>query len=391
MPTDSPYDFESTAVGVADRRRAGHSRDVAPPIHLSTTFELDEPGYPESAACYAPLGNPSRDALEDRLATLTGASDVLATASGMAAISTVALALLRPGDHVVASDSLYGGTTAVLDGFFSEFGVDVTFVDATDPETVADALAPETALVWMETPTNPLLKLCDIEAIADLTADHDAPLVVDNTFATPYGQRPLELGADVSVLSTTKFVNGHTDSVGGAIATADPDLGDRFSVVCEQLFGAALGAFDCYLVTRGLTTLPARMDVHERNATAVAEFLAGHDAVRTVNYPGLEDHPQHDLARRQLANFGGIVSVELDADEAETRAVLESLDVFRLAMSLGGVESLAEHPASMSAAALSPDEQAAAGITDSLVRLSVGLESAADLTTDLDRALSLLV
>ena len=387
MTDEERYDFESIAVGAGDDRPARDTRDVVTPVHLSSTYELDEAGYPDAGHTYARHGNPTRDALEDRLARLSSAAGVLSTASGMATISTVCLSLLSPGDRVVASDSLFGGTKTLFDELLTGFGVDVSYVDATDAGNVADALGPSVELVWVESPTNPLLKLCDVEALADLADEHDATLAVDNTFATPYAQRPLELGADVSVFSTTKFVNGHTDSVGGAIATADADQFDRFEFVLEDLLGAPLSPFDSYLVLRGVKTLPARMDAHQRAATAVAAFLADHESVAAVNYPGLESHPQRDLATEQMDNYGGVVSFELDGDGAETRAFVEELEVFTLAMSLGGVESLVEHTASMSAASLSPAERDAAGISDSLVRLSVGLESSDDLIADLAAAL----
>ncbi len=305
----------------------------------------------------------------------------------MATISTVCLSLLRPGDRVVASDSLFGGTTTLFEELANRFGVEVSYVDATDHDAVADALDASTELVWVESPTNPLLHVCDIEGLSDLAAEHDATFAVDNTFATPYGQRPLELGADVSVYSTTKFVNGHSDSVGGVIATSDDDLHEEFRFVLQDLIGAPLSPFDSFLVLRGLKTLPARLSLHEANATRVAEFLADHDAVETVNYPGLASHPGHDLATEQMSNFGGMVSFELDGDAAEARAFVEDLDVFNLAFSLGGVESLVEHTASMSAAPLSAEERAEAGISESLVRLSVGLESAEDQIDALDASL----
>lgn len=387
MTDNDPYEFESIAVGAAEDRPTLGTKDIVSPVHLSATFGLDAAGYPDEGYTYSRHGNPTRAALEDRLADLSNADRALATASGTATISTVCLSLLRSGDRVVASDSLFGGTKTLFDELLPRFGVEVTYVDATDPDTVADALGPSTELVWVESPTNPLLKLCDVDALADLADERDATLVVDNTFATPYAQRPLELGADVSVLSTTKFVNGHTDSVGGAIATDDADLFDQFEFVLRDLLGAQLSPFDGYLVLRGLKTLAARMAFHERNATKVAEFLVDHESVTAVNYPGLEDHPQHELAARQMDNYGGVVSFEIDGDGAETRAFVEELTVFNLAMSLGGVESLVEHTASMSAASLSPEERAAAGISESLVRVSVGLESPDDLIPDLAAAL----
>lgn len=387
MTDQDGYDFESIAVGASDDGSRPDTNDVVTPVHLSATFGLDTAGYPETGFTYTRHGNPTREALEDRLAALSNADHALATASGMTSISTVCLSLLDSGETVLAADSLFGGTKTLFDELLPRFGVDVAYVDATDPESVANAMGPSVGLVWVESPTNPLLKLCDVAALGALADDHDATLVVDNTFATPFGQRPLELGADVSVLSTTKFANGHSDSVGGAIATNDAALHDQFEFVLEDLLGAPMSPFDSYLVLRGLKTLAARMTVHERNATEVAEFLSDHESVSAVNYPGLDGHPQRDLAARQMDNYGGVVSFELDGDGAQARAFVEDLSVFNLAMSLGGVESLVEHTASMSAATLSPTERADAGIGDSLVRLSVGLESPDDLIGDLAAAL----
>jgi len=378
---------ESIAVGAADERLGTGLRGVATPVHLSATYGVERAGYPDEGYTYTRDGNPTRDKLRERFAGVANADHVLMAASGMTTVSTVCLSLLNPGDRVLASDSLFGGTTTLLDEFRDRFGVEVAYVDAADTEAVADALETRTEMVWVESPTNPLLKLCDIEALGELTDEAEATLVVDNTFATPCGQRPLDLGADVSVLSTTKFVNGHSDSVGGAIATNDGELFDQFAFVLRDVVGAPLSPFDSYLVLRGLKTLPTRMARHEHNASRVAGLLAEHDAVASVSYPGLRTHTQHDLANRQMRSYGGMVSFELDGDEAEARAVVEGLDVFNLAFSLGGVESLAEHTASMSGATLSPDEREEAGISDSLIRLSVGLERTEDLLRDLETTL----
>lgn len=385
--TDDP-DFESTAVDARDDGPERATKDVVTPIHLSTTYGLDEAGYPDSGFTYARHGTPTRSVLQERYAALAGADHALATASGMAAIATLCLSVLGPGERIVAADSLYGGTTQFFDDFLAPWGVEVAYVDPTDPDAVAEAVNDETSLVWVESPTNPLLKVVDLRELGAIADEHDARLAVDNTFATPYAQRPLERGADVTVCSTTKFVNGHSDSVGGMVATSDDALAERVAFVLQKLLGAPLSPFDCYLVARGLKTLPARMEQHSRTAQALAEFLADHPAVATVNYPGLPDHPGHELAREQMDVFGGMVSFEVAGDGAETRAFVESLDVCNLAMSLGGVETLVEHTASMSGAALSADQRAEAGISDSLVRLSVGLESFEDLRADLDDSLS---
>jgi cystathionine beta-lyase/cystathionine gamma-synthase len=384
------YGDRTVVVGGEEAVTATEWNDVVTPIHLTATHGVETPGYPAEGYSYGRSGNPTRDGLRDRLGGLANADHVLAAASGTTAISTVCLSLLRPGDTVLAGDSLYGGTTNLFETFLDRFGIDIEYVDTTDTEAVADALDASVDLFWVESPTNPLLQLCDIGAFGELADDHDVRLVVDNTFATPYGQRPLELGADVTICSTTKFLNGHSDSIGGAISTNDEALFDQFAFVLRQVVGAPLSPFDSYLVLRGLKTLPARMDRHEHNAQKVAEFLADHENVAAVNYPGLASHPQHELARRQLRSYGGMLSFEIDVDGATTRALTESLDVFNLAFSLGGTESLVEHPASMSAAALSTEELAAAGISESLVRLSVGLETPEDLVRDLSEALALL-
>lgn len=362
--------------------------DVVTPLHLSTTFEMATPG--EGEYKYTRLGNPTREAVESKLARLEGADHGLALSSGMAAISTVCFAALSPGDHVVAFESLFGGTTEMFDEVLGGQGVEVSYVDATDPDEVAAATRPETELLWMESPTNPLLRLCDVGAIADVAEECGALLAVDNTFATPAVQRPLELGADVAVYSTTKFLNGHSDSMGGAICTDDDALAERCRFLQERGFGGVLAPFDCFLLSRGLKTLSLRMRRHQSNARAVAEFLADHPAVRTVHYPGLAGHPQHDLASRQMDGYGGVVAFEVDGDAAETRAVLEALDVFNVAVSLGGVESLIEHTASMSASNLTDAQRREAGIADSLVRAPVGLEDPDDLIADLDAALGKL-
>ncbi|SMO51689.1 trans-sulfuration enzyme family protein [Halorubrum cibi] len=386
----SNHTFETEAIHAGEEPDLdpGGTGDLVSPIHLSSTFAMDETGNPSHGYKYSRLGNPTREALDRRVATLSGADHAMTFASGMAAIATTCLTALESGDHVVAFDGIYGGTKVFFDEYLADhFDVTVEYVDATDPEAVADAVVPETALFWMESPTNPLLKLCDIEAIAAIADGHDVLLAVDNTFATPYFQRPLALGADVSVHSTTKYLNGHTDSIGGAIVTDDDAFADRVRFVQEYALGAMMPPFDCYLVLRGSKTLPLRMRQHEANATRVARYLSEHEKVTAVHYPGLETHPQHDLAARQMDGFGGIVSFEIDGGAAEARAFVESLDLFTLAVSLGSVESLIEHPVSMSASYVPEEERLASGITDSLIRAPIGVESADDLIADLERGL----
>lgn len=335
---------------------------------------------------YSRMGNPTRDELESTLARLEGADHAIAVSSGMSAISAVCLSVLSPGDRVVSSESIYSGTRRMFEGLLRPMGVDVRYVDATDPENVADAVDEDTEVVWAESPTNPLLKLCDIRGVADV-AD-DAVFVVDNTFSTSYLQKPLELGADVVVYSATKFLNGHNDALGGAVVTDDDDLADSSRFVAEAALGAVTPAFNCYLIRRGLKTLPARMDRHVENAEAVARFLEDHPRIERVYYPGLESHPQHDLAAGQMDGYGGVVSFEVEGGIEEAEAVLSGLDVFNVAVSLGGVESLIEHTATMSAERMTDEERAEAGISDSLLRAPVGIESADDLVEDLRSALS---
>ncbi len=400
-PTDDrgPH-FETRAVTAGEEPEPGDNvpGDVTMPVHLSSTFALDgvdadvelEDLDPEANEyIYSRLNNPTRNALEQRLAALEGAEHGLAMASGTAAIFTAVTAVARPGDHVVAFDDLYGGTNRMFrEVFEGHFGVDVTFVDATDPENVAAAVTDRTELVWMETPTNPLLKLCDIGAIAHVADEHDLTFGVDNTFMSPYFQKPLELGADVVVHSTTKYVNGHSDSVGGAILTNDDELADSLAFLQQVGLGNVLSPFDAYQVLRGTKTLAGRMRQHEANAMAVAEFLEDHEAVETVHYPGLESHPQHSLASRQASGYGGVLSFELVGGLEEVHAFVAELDGIPLAVSLGGVESLVEHPASMTHGPLEPADREALGISDSLLRMSVGIEHEEDIVGSLERALS---
>jgi len=370
---------------------ASDAGDVVSPIHLGTTHEMDSPGESSHGYKYTRFGNPTRNTVERRRARISGAEHAVAGASGTAAMAATCLSTVESGDHVVAFDGIYGGTRLLFEELLVDtLGATVEYVDATATAAVRDAVTEETALVWMESPTNPLLELCDLSAVADIAASVGATYVVDNTFETPYFQRPLERGADAVVHSTTKYLNGHSDSMGGAVVTDDDGLAGVVRHTQSYDLGGTLSPFDCYLTLRGLRTFPLRMERHESNAAEIAEFLLNHPATVSVNYPGLESHPQHDLASEQMDGFGGVVSFELDATGAETRAVLEELDVFTLAVSLGGTESLVDHPASMSASYLSDREREAAGISDSLVRIPVGIEHVDDLVADLERALSYL-
>ncbi|MGH2523190.1 MAG: cystathionine gamma-synthase, partial [Anaerolineales bacterium] len=334
---------------------------------------------------YARTGNPTRTALEACLAALEGAEFGLAFASGMAAIDTLAK-LLDPGDHVLASDDVYGGTFRLFDKQYKKYGIEFSYVESTDLAAVKNGLRPNTKFVWLETPTNPRLKVADIRAVAEIAHAHDpaARVVVDNTFATPYLQQPLALGADVVVHSTTKYLGGHSDVVGGAVLTSDAAVHERLKFL-QNAAGAVPGPLDCFLVLRGLKTLHLRMDRHGENALAVAQFLADHPKVTEVIYPGLESHPQHALAARQMRNGGGMISFLIDGDEAATRRLATRTKLFALAESLGGVESLIELPAAMTHGSTqgSPLE-----VGPGLIRISVGLENKQDLIDDLARALA---
>jgi len=364
---------------------------VVPPIYQVSTYAQDGVGGLRGGYEYSRSGNPTRTALQECLAALEapGLADAtgLAFASGLAAEDTIIRALCKPGDHVVIPDDAYGGTYRLFARVAGPWGLDFTPAALTDPDAVAAALDPgRTRIVWVETPTNPLMNIADIRALADVAHAADALLVVDNTFASPYLQQPLLLGADIVVHSTTKYLGGHSDVIGGALVTADAALAETLAYH-QNAMGAIAGPFDCWLTLRGIKTLGVRMDRHCANAAIVADFLVAHPGVTTVRWPGLPDHPGHDVAARQMRGFGGMLSFQLRAGEAAAVAMCGLTSVFTLAESLGGVESLIEHPARMTHASVagSPLE-----VPADLVRLSVGIETAADLVADLGQALSSL-
>ncbi len=374
---------------------------VMTPIVLATTFAQDGPlaagqeppqTTSDGAPCwprtydYSRAGNPTRAALEGCLAALEGAEHGVAFGSGCAA-TTAVLLMLKSGDHVLVGDDVYGGTFRIFDKVLAQFGIEATYLDMSDPRRVDAAFRPTTRLVWMETPSNPMLKVFDIAAIAAVTRARGAILAVDNTFATPMLQRPLSLGASLSVHSTTKYLNGHSDVVGGAVMTSDAGLAEHLRFL-QKSVGGVPSPFDCYMVLRGLKTLAVRMKRHVETARTVADFLANHPRVARVRYPGLESHEGYALAARQMSAPGGMISFELKGSLQQAVAFLRALRVFTCAESLGGVESLAEHPALMTHASLPPEARRALGIGDGLIRLSVGLEGPADLLADLDHALS---
>jgi cystathionine beta-lyase/cystathionine gamma-synthase len=357
---------------------------VAVPIYQTSTFAQDAVGRHRGYE-YARTGNPTRAALETCIAALEGGAHGLAFASGMAAEATI-MQLLKPGDHTVAVDDLYGGTYRLFRRVLEPMGLSFSFVDGSDLAAVEKSLTERTRLVWVESPTNPLLKLVDIQAVSKLAHARQALVVVDNTFMSPYFQRPLSLGADIVVHSATKYLGGHSDVIGGTLVVNREDLFERLAFL-QNAVGGVPGPMDAWLVLRGLKTLAIRMREHDSNARLVAEFLRGHRKVARVFYPGLADHPQRELARRQMSGFGGMISFEVKGGLDPARRVVERTRLFTLAESLGGVESLIELPAAMTHASIPAETRRAQGLADGLVRVSVGIEDAADLISDLDQAL----
>lgn len=376
------YGFETRAV------RAGQPHDprtggVVTPIALSTTFAQDAVGEPKFGYEYARTGNPTRHAYEECLASLEGASHGFAFASGLAAEDAL-LRMLEPGDQVLLGDDAYGGTFRLISKVHGAAGIRHTAVDLTNPDAIRDSWTPETRMVWLETPTNPLLTVIDIDRVADVVHELGGTVVVDNTFATPYLQRPISLGADAVVHSATKYLGGHSDVVGGFVATSDNRIADHLGFV-QNAVGAVPGPFDCYLVLRGMKTLAVRMDRHCTNASTIVEVLVQHPRVSHVLYPGLEGHPGHEIAGRQMDGFGGMVSFRLAGGREAAEKVAVSTEVFTLAESLGAVESLIEHPGVMTHASAAGS---ALEVPDDLIRISVGIESVEDLVADLERALA---
>lgn len=367
---------------------------LSTPIYQTSTFVFqnvdqgaarfagEEAGY-----IYTRLGNPTLAAFEEKIATLEGGEAGLAFSSGMAAISAVLFALTKQGDHIVSCDTIYGCTHAFLSSILSRYGIDTTFVDLSDPQRAAAAVQPNTRVIYLETPANPTMKLVDIEAMVKLARKIGAKVVVDNTFATPYLQRPLDLGADVVVHSATKYIGGHGDVIAGA-AVGSKEFIDEVRVTTLKDIGGVLGPFEAWLLLRGLKTLALRMEKHSANAMEVAAFLEEHPAVERVYYPGLASHPQHRLAAKQMqGGFGGMISFELKGGLEAGKQLMNTLELCSLAVSLGDTETLIQHPASMTHSPYPPEERLKAGITDGLVRMSVGIEDAVDIITDLKKGL----
>jgi cystathionine beta-lyase/cystathionine gamma-synthase len=358
---------------------------VVVPIYQTSTFAQDAVGKHRGYE-YARTGNPTRAALEQCIASLEGGAHGLAFASGMAAEAAV-MQLLKPGDHTVAVDDLYGGTYRLFRRVLEPMGLSFSFVDGADLAAVEKSLTERTRMVWLESPTNPLLKLVDIEAVSKLAHARQALVVVDNTFMSPYFQRPLSLGADIVMHSATKYLGGHSDVIGGTLVVNREDLFERLAFL-QNAVGGVPGPMDAWLVLRGLKTLAIRMREHDSNARLVASFLSEHPKVARVFYPGLPNHPQRDVARRQMSGFGGMISFEVKGGLEPARRVVERTRLFTLAESLGGVESLIELPAAMTHASIPAETRRAHGVADGLVRVSVGIEDAADLISDLDQALA---
>lgn len=368
---------------------AGQSPDpttgaIMPPIYATSTYVQESPGKHKGYE-YSRTQNPTRMAYERCVADLESGSHGFAFASGMAATATI-LEMVDSGSHIVAMDDLYGGTRRLFSTVRERSaGLSFSFVDLTNLDATAAAITNDTRMIWVETPTNPMLKVVDLEAIVALAKDRDILVVVDNTFATPYLQRPLEFGCDIVMHSATKFINGHSDMVGGVVVTRDDGLAEQLAYL-QNSIGAIAGPFDSFLALRGVKTLDVRMERHCRNAQAIAEWLERHEKVESVVYPGLKSHPQHDVAAQQMSGFGGMITFFIKGDLEDARRFLERCEIFALAESLGGVESLIEHPAIMTHASVPADKRKEIGISDQLIRLSVGIESVDDLIADLDNA-----
>lgn len=401
MPDEQTMAFETMVIhaGVHPDEQTGA---VMTPIYQTSTYAQASPGQHKGYE-YSRTDNPTRTVLQAQLAALEGAEKCLVFSSGLAAEDAV-LNLLMAGDHVVAGDDLYGGSYRLFTKVAVHRGITFTFVDPNDEEKLRDAITPQTRLVWIETPTNPMMNLVDIKKVAAIAHEHSCLLAVDNTFMSPYNQRPIELGADIVMHSMTKFINGHSDVVMGALMMndremkppkrmwTDPNFAAPKTLYARLKFlqnaiGATPGPFDCFLVLRGIKTLAVRMERHDANAMKIAEFLEGHPKVARVRYPGLASHPAYELARSQMSGFGGMMTFFIKGGLEESRRFLEAVRLFTLAESLGGVESLIEHPAIMTHASVPPDVRAQIGLTDNLIRISAGIENVEDLIRDLDQAL----
>ena len=377
--------FETIAIHAGERPDRAFGA-ISIPIYQTSTFAFEDVGKTRGYD-YSRTANPTRKVLEDTIAQLEGGKAGFAFATGMAAETTI-MHLLKAGDHVIAGDDIYGGTYRLFQDVMRAFGLEFTFLRMDSRERIEDAIKLNTKMLWLETPSNPLLNITDIEMAVNIARKHDLLTAIDNTFATPCFLRPIEYGVDLVVHSTTKYLNGHCDVVGGAVVTTTDELTQRVQFLLNAM-GTCASPFDCWLVLRGIETLPVRMKRHEENAIAVANYLKDHPSVRRVLYPGLESHPRHEIAKRQMKGFGGMVSFELKGTFEAVNNFLKRIKIFALAESLGGVASLAEHPVTMTHASMPKEHREKVGITDELIRLSVGLENIDDLIEDLSQALEL--
>jgi cystathionine beta-lyase/cystathionine gamma-synthase len=358
---------------------------VAPPIHPTSTYAQEEIGKHKGYE-YARVSNPTRDRVEKNLAALEGGRSAHVYASGMASVSSLMQVFTKAGDHVVCGNNVYGGVPRLFNQIMANFGVEFTYVDTTNPDNVEKAMRKNTRFVWIETPTNPLMNVTDIAAVAKIAHAGGAELVVDNTFLSPYFQQPIKLGADMVMHSTTKFLNGHSDGLGGVIVATKPEHAEKLAFI-QKTSGAILSPFECWLILRGVKTLAVRMRQHDESGRKIAECLSKHKKVKKVLYPGLPDHPQHELAKRQASGFGSMITVDFGTQE-DANKMLRKVRVFTLGESLGGVESLISHPATMTHAALGVEGRKQIGLGDGMVRLSVGIEDVDDLIADLEQALA---
>ena len=370
--------------------RAGITPDpstgsIVPPIYQTATYVLDEIGK-DKGFDYSRSSNPTRAMLEANLAALENGKYAVSFASGMSAVDAVARTL-SAGDHVVSTDDVYGGVTRLYNQILNRFGVEITYVDTTNPENIAEAIRPNTKMLWLETPTNPLLKITDLEVAAQIAKEHGLLTAVDSTFATPFLLRPLDLGIDLVIHSTTKYLSGHNQLIGGIVVTNDRSMFEQLKFI-QKSVGAVSSPFDCWLTLLGLKTLHLRMEKHSENALAVAEFLEGHPRVKRVIYPGLPSHPGHEVASRQMKAFSGMITFELEGDVQTGINFMNAVELCSLAESLGAVETMVTHPATMTHTSVPREDRYARGLTDSLVRLSVGIEDVEDIITDLDQALA---
>lgn len=379
------FSTKAIHIGNEPNLQPGGSGDVVIPIHLSTTFARKKVGHPTQGLEYSRSGNPTRYALEKNLAALENGKYGFAFSSGLAAISNILL-LLQKGDHVVSIDDVYGGTRRLFCQVFAQFGIEFTFADFSNSADLSKYLKPATKIIWMESPTNPLLKIIDIASVCKLASTKKILTVVDNTFASPYFQKPLDLGADIVTHSMTKYIGGHSDVIAGCIIVSNDNLAQKIKFL-QNAVGAILSPFDSFQVLKGIKTLSLRMQTHEENAKKVVGFLSRHPRIKKIYYPGLIYHPGYHIAGKQMSGFGGMVSFELQGDLATAVKFLESLKIICIAESLGVVESLIEHPASMTHSSVPKKDREKIGLSDTLIRLSVGIEDIEDIIGDLDQAL----